>query len=250
MPQRKFNNQRRKPNRNIRRQRAIINAPRNTSVLTGRTEKLARRQVRGIVRIPRLMFTPEAILVDLTYPDVTYTKNNVGSPFLSWRYRMNSVFDPDPALGSGSVPGYTYYSGGYGSYRVLTLGYSIDLSNLEASPLDIVAVPSNTDLGLNYAAVNELFGNPYASQALISAKGGMDRARLKGSIDIGEFWGNPGQYLNDDSFGGTVGANPGTLLFLNVGANSATNFTASNGVDFRVSLTYTVLWYKRLIVIS
>jgi hypothetical protein len=193
---------------------------------------------------------PDSVLVDLVYPDTTLTHTNNAFTYLSWRYRANSVYDPDPTIGSGSVPGYSFWATGYNSYRVISLGYSIDLSNLETSPVDVVACPSVADLGANYTAMNELFGNPYASQALLSAKGGMDRARLTGAIDLGQFWGNSGQYLNDDGFGGSVGGNPSVSLFLNVGGVSAAAFTTGNGLDYRITLTYTTLWYGRKILVS
>jgi len=163
---------------------------------------------------------------------------------------MNSVFDPDPALGSGSVPGHSFYTAGYDAYRVLAIGYSIDVSNLEGSPVDVVVCPSLTDLGVNYASLNELFGNPYATQGLISAKGGQDRTRVKGFLDLGQFWGNSTDLLGDANFGSPVAGNPAQLLFLNVGGVSAAAFTTSNGLDYRFTMTFEVLYYRRKILIS
>jgi hypothetical protein len=223
------------------------NTPKATSLEKGETIQIAMQQSRPL-RIPRLMFITDSVIVDLIYPDTTLVKNNVGSSFVSWRYRMNSVWDPDPALGSGAVPGHTFWTGAYNSYRVLAISYSAQLMNLEGSPVDIVAVPSNTDLGLNYPSTNELFGNPYATVSALSAKGGMDRAALKGYIDLGHYYGNSTQYLGNDAFGSGVSTNPGTVLYLNFGGVSATNFTTSNGLDYRINLTYTVLYTQRKIV--
>lgn len=193
---------------------------------------------RGILHIPKNRFAPDSVIVELTYPDTTFTHNNVGFPNLSWRYRMTSIYDPDPLLGTGSIPGYSFWAAGYSGYRVLQIRYTIDISNLEGSPVDIIACPSKTDLGANYVNLNELFGNPYASQALLSAKGGMDRARLVGTIDIGEFYGSVNQYIGNDGFGGAFGANPTANFFLNVGGVSAANFTTGNGLDYRVTIVY------------
>jgi hypothetical protein len=190
------------------------------------------------------------VIVDLVYPDTSYTHNNVGVTYLSWRYRLNSIYDPDPALGSGSVPGYSAWSGFFNSYRVLATSYSLDISNLEASPVDVFVVPTTSDLGLNYPNANELFGQPYCSQALISAKNGMDRVRLKGYIDLGNFYGNAVQYLGNDAFGSGFGNNPGTILYLNVGGVSAANFTSGNGLDYRFTLTYTVLLTGRKTLVN
>lgn len=216
-------------------------------IMKRETEFEIMRQMPHIIPIPRLMYTPEAMLVDLVYPDTSFNRNNVASTFLSWRYRATSIFDPDPALGSGSVPGYSYYAGGYNAYLVIGIGFDISLANMEASPVDIIVWPSVLDLGLNYAATNEMFGNPHAAQNTISAKGGMDRARLKGYIDLGSFYGNTTQYIS--GYGSTFGTN-GATIYLNVGGVSATAFTATNGLDVRVTLTYRTVVFSRLTKIN
>jgi len=212
------------------------------NVMQNVTERLFRRQTGNVVTMPRLMFAPETVVVDLVYPDVAYSRNNVSSTFLSWRYRANSIYDPDPALGSGSVPGYTFWASGYNAYVVLGLGYDISISNMEGSAVDVVAWPTVTDVGLNYAGTGEMFGNPHASQNTVSAKGGMDRCRLRGTVDLGKFYGNPTQYIS--SFGGTFGANPVPIYF-NVGGVSPGAFTSGNGLDVRVTLTYRVAIFSR-----
>ncbi len=227
----------------------LIDGPKQTTIQKGKTKEEAQK-LGNVICIPRNMFAPDSIIVDMTYPDTVYQKNNVGSAYLSWRYRMNSVYDPDPTIGSGSVPGYTYYATAYGSYRVLDFGYNITLSNLEGSPVDVVCCPSTTDLGANYSFTNELFGNPHATVGLLSAKNGMDRCTLKGFIDLGKYYGNVTQYLGADSFGSGIGNNPSVVLHLNVGGVSSALFTTNNGLDYRVTLTYTVLWTQRKIQTS
>lgn len=163
---------------------------------------------------------------------------------------MNSIYDPDPTIGSGVVPGYVAWSTFFNSYRVLAISYSVDISNMETSPVDVCAVPTYNDLGSNYASSVELFGQPHASQALLSAKGGMDRTRLKGFIDLGSFSGNVDQYLGDDGFGGTFGGNPNAILFLNIAGVSAANFTTGNGLDYRFTMTMTTLLSGRKTLVS
>jgi len=209
------------------------------------TEQEFLRLNREAFMMPRLMYTPETIVVDLVYPDVAYNRNNVASTFVSWRYRANSIFDPDPALGSGFVPGYTFYSGAYSIYTVLSIGYDISISNMENMPVDVLVWPSIVDLGLNYAGIGEMFGNPHAAQSQIAAKGGQDRCRLRGIVDLGVSYGQIGQYLGGN-FSAKFGSNPPGLIFLNVGGIAATNFTATNGLDVRVSLVYRVALGGRL----
>jgi len=240
-----------KNNRNFSRKGSRSNShleTKNTSYLSGRTLRLLKQNTQGVVKIPLLRFSPDSILTRLTYPDITLARTNNGFPYLSWRYRMNSVWDPDPALGSGSVPGHSFYTAGYDAYRVLGAGYSVDLSNLETNPVTCIVCPSLTDLGLNYTAVLELAGNPYCSQQLLSAKGGQDRTRFKGYIDLGQFWGNSTDLLGDANFGSPVGSNPAQLLYLNVGGASSLAFSTAAGLDYRFTMTYDVLYYRRKIL--
>lgn len=251
---RRFRNQPRGPKRkrvdyrtrNLVKRGGAIN-PQNRNVL-GKTEQTALRQTAGVIRIPRLVFMTDAVLVDLTYPDTTLVKTNSGLPYLSWRYRMNSVFDPDPLVLSGSVPGHTAWSGFFEYYRVVAISYNIDISNLESTGVDVVVCPTLNDLGSNYINTNELFGNPHATVALLSAKGGQDRVRLSGSIDLGTFYGSSQQYLGNDGFNSLVSGNPTVMFYLNVGAIGSAAFSTA-GVDYRVSITYTTLYNKRRILI-
>lgn len=225
--------------------------------VNGRTgQPVNNREVRGEtlneimvqcqpLRIPRNKFMTESVIVDLTYPDVVFNRNNSGAALLSWRYRMNSVFDPDPGVSSGAVPGHIEWAAFFSLYRVLEMSYTVDLANLEQSPVDVVIFPSQDDLGLNYSGLIEAFGNPYANQGMVSSKGGMDKVRLKGRIDIGKFYGLVTQYIGNDAYGASTAGNPSAFMYINLGGVSATNFTVSNGLDVRVTLKYTVFYHKR-----
>jgi len=212
----------------------------------------ARRSARGtLVRIPRMVYAPDSVIADLVFINTTtLTLTNVGQPYTSKGYRANSVYDPDPAFSSSSVPGYTFYTGAYQNYRVLSLGYSISLCNKESFPVSVVAIPTNDNIGGNYASIGEMQANPHATVSMLSAKGGLDKVDLKGSIDLGTFSGNVIQYLGDDNFEGPVGGNPTYTIFFNVGAFASQNFTAGNGLDIRLSLTYTTLWTSRKTAVS
>lgn len=208
-----------------------------------------RKQCRPMM-IPRNMFMTDCVVVDLTFPDVVFNRNNSGAALLSWRYRMNSVFDPDPGVSSGAVPGHIEWASFFLLYRVLHMSYTIDVSNLETSPVDVVSFPSQDDLGLNYSGLIEAFGNPYANQGIISAKGGMDRIRLNGGIDLGKFYGLATQYIGNDAYGASTSGNPSAFMYINIGGVSAVNFTVGNGLDVRITLKFTVFYHKRKFAIG
>jgi len=226
-----------------RRRVPIKELQRSSAFDLGHTEATVRRESNPFI-MPRLKYLPDSVIVDLVYPDVVYSRNNVTQTFLSWRYRANSIYDPDPLVGSGSVPGYTFWSGGYGAYLVVGLGYDIQISNMEGSPVDVVAIPSVKDLGNNYSLVSELFGNAFAATSQCASKGGMDRTKMKGYFDLGKFYGNATQYIAN--YGSAFGGNPPASIYLNIGGVSFTAFTIGNGLDVRVALTYRVHLFSRL----
>jgi len=212
----------------------------------GLSERLSKRNERRIVRIPKHLINPDAIIVDLVYIDTTFSRTNNASPFLSYRMRMNSIYDPDPALGSGAIPGYTMWSNQYTSYRVLKFSYDVEVINKEAFPIDVISCPTITDVGLNYASSSDLLGNPYANSHALSMLGGMDRCKFRGSIDQGQFSGSANQYLGDDAYGSGVGTNPSSMLFFNIAAVSSVNFTTA-GIFTKGKYTYTTLFTRRAV---
>lgn len=210
----------------------------------GDTVSLVIQETKGIVCIPKLKFAPDAILVDLICSDTTLRFANVGATFGSFRYSMNSIHTPLVG-GSLAVPGYTVWGTMYSEYRVVKCSISIDVTNLETFPLEVILCPTTSDIGANYALLGELFANPYASQSTISSTGGLDRITLEGSYDIGEFYGNSAAYIADREFAAEVGNNPSFQFYLNVGVAGTSNMTANHGIFYRSAITYKVLYTAR-----
>lgn len=229
--------------------RLSIGGATNTVILGGETVASVLKANKHLLRIPKNRFMTDSVVVDLIFPDTTTSKTNNSATYLSWRYRMNSVYDPDPLVLSGSVPGHTAWSAFFSNYRVLKFGYDIDFVNMEGFPVDVVAAPSLTDLGANYVTTNELFGNPHAAVSAMGSAGGMDRTNLKGSIDLGAFQGSTTWYLGNDAYASVTNTNPTQLLYMNFGGITASSFTAL-GVDYRVTLKYTVLYNTRRILLN
>lgn len=251
MPRNKRNTNRRLPNRrrqgrNRRSTLNRLNVTRQTTIEGGQTTALALRQQRDIIRIPKIQFMSESILVDLVCNDTTLVLRNGTASLASIRWSMNSIKTPRVG-GSQVCVGYTAWAAFFDLYRVLKFAYSIDLANTESFPLEAVACPSLTDLGDNYSQVGELFANPLASQSLLSAKTGDDRARLKGMIDLGSYAGNSHEYLSALEYQGVVGADPNIQYYMNLGIAGASALTSGNGCIFRATLTYTVLWTGRVV---
>lgn len=190
-----------------------------------------------IIRGPML----DNVVVELRYQDPSLSRSNVGNAICSWRYRMNSTFDPDPLLGTGAISGFNEWAGIYSTYRVIGFRYEIEISNAEAFPIVVTTCPTTSDLGANATAALDFSEVPYGKQAMLSAKGGQDRAFISGSLYLPKFFG--ASYLYDSTFNSLTTGNPGTLLFFNVGCVSGTAQTV--GTISSVKLTYITSFYRR-----
>jgi len=184
----------------------------------------------------------DSVVVTLRYTDPTFIHTMVGT-VTTFRYRMNSVYDPDPNILSGSVSMFNEWAAMYNHYRVLRFHYKITLSNMSTLPLMISTVPTKIDLGANFSGAVNFPEAPYGRASLISAQGGQDRIVLSGTIDLAKFSGHAG-YLYDDITGSQVSSSPSSLYYFNIGVNSSQ--TNIGTVCANVTLTYETLFYDRL----
>ncbi len=237
----KQKNIKRAGSRRIRRKRPLINTSTNL-LCNGPIENEFRRITPGVLRIPRNVFVSPAVIVDLMYVDLR-VDNNAGSTYTSYRMRMNSAYDPDPALGSGALPGFTEWAGFFRNYRVLKFEIECEVTNLESNSLSIIICPSQADLGLNYSTMTNLMANPYAVSHQLSPKGGLDKATMRCVIDLGKYYGNTAQWLGNDAFGATISTNPTTLFYMNVGAVCSANLVS--GFSSRLICRYTTAFSGR-----
>lgn len=159
----------------------------------------------------------DSIIVGLTFIEPTYHLVATGFS-LNQRYRMNSAYDPDPALGGGALSGFNQWAAMYLRYRVLAFEYKISFINNCAQPFVITYCPSKNDFGAGYANPLDFAELPYGGSRVASAKGGMDRASIQGSVDLVKYSGYTG-YLYDDVTSSLVTSNPATLFYWNFGIN-------------------------------
>jgi hypothetical protein len=183
----------------------------------------------------------DTLRVRLKYFDPTMTRNNAGLTYLSWRYRMNSVYDPDPSVASGAISGFNEWAAIYSTYRVLSIRYQVRIANNETFPLQIAVAPTLTDIGINSPLSIDLSEIKYAKYTMMAAKGGLDSIYLEGIIRMDKLFG--ASYLYDPTFNSAVTTNPATILYLNVGSTAPSPLI--NGVTPSVRISYDVLFYRR-----
>ena len=137
--------------------RNLINVPKQTVIEPGGTVSRVTRLHKDLLRIPKLHFMTEAVVVDFTFRDAVMTHTNNGVSYVSWTYAINDLEDVTPS-GNEAIPGVTAWSTFFGKYKVLKTTYSIDIGNMEDGPCQVVAWPSLTDLGVNSSTVTQAFG--------------------------------------------------------------------------------------------
>jgi len=186
---------------------------------------------------------PDGVVVDLSYSDSVQTRNNAGAMVMSWRYRLNSAYDPDPLLGTGAIPGFTEWAAMYDRYRILNFSYDVQFCNMETFPLQIVACPTLIDVGANYASAIDLPAFPFGTKSIISTTGGQDRTRLSGQLDLELFEGSP-TYFTDTNYSSVINTNPVNTRFMNFGYIS--DAVLVHGVFVSVKLSFRTLFYQRL----
>jgi hypothetical protein len=193
------------------------------------------------MRVPQSF--PDNVVTTLVYQDTILNRNNVGGLVCSWRYRLNSVFDPDPLLGSGAISGFAEWAGIYTHYRVLSYTYDFSVANNETFPLMVVAAPTLPDIGSNTSNLDQLPEVPYGRKSLLSAKGGQDRTRIRGHISIAKLEGSM-EPLTDSSFSSQVTTNPVMLRFMNFGFTGG-SVPLVNGVLVSVRMKFRTQFFAR-----
>lgn len=181
--------------------------------------------------------------VVLKYQDPDWIYGNSGNTVWSIRFRMNSVYDPDPHVFSGGVITYfNEYAALYSRYRVVKFDYSVTCVNSTDAPVIFTVAPSKEDLGDNYTDMLELSEITKGRTALLSANGAQNKQTIGGSVNLATYSGYPG-YLTDDITSSRVDTNPSTLFYLNVGVNSSVN-QSSSSFGVRTYLTYHVVFFE------
>lgn len=197
---------------------------------------------------PRDIF-PEQMSVWLNYVDDSMTRTNVANPYNYFRFRANSVWDPDPLLLTGGIAGITALASIYRFYLVTAIEVEWRVTNREAFPVEVGLTCTTYDLVttvVSLATATDALENPFSSGVRsLSVSGGQDRTVIKKTFSLANVWGNRREYLSDAQFVGPNNGNPATMLYLNMIAIAPNNFTALgqfNGLRIR----YQVRWFTRL----
>lgn len=177
---------------------------------------------------------PDEKMVKLVYSD--FRTMTAASNQCEYVYRLNSLFDPDQSGVGGQPDGFDQWKTLYATYRVVAVEYEVE-AVVAADILGMLAC-APTNAASTIASAEEVAGLRHAKSGIFASAGG--KVALRNRLHISQAAGaSEVAVMGDDTFGAGVGANPGTVVYLFIAAETS---GATSTVYFRVKITY----YARL----
>jgi hypothetical protein len=155
-------------------------------------------------------------------------------------FRLNSIFDPNAAVGGHQPYGYDQLAALYNRYRVLSCHWKV-IFGTQASTYHIVILPINGALAsaITTALTFETACEMPRARTFTQGGGGSPTIVAQGGIKLNDLNGvTIPEYLADDRFEAQIGANPAEVMNLVVGNYNPTAGTITIG--YTVELIYKV----------
>jgi len=194
-------------------------------------------------------FPPE-MMIKMSYIEPTQILQGA-SQFLTKRWRITDIYDPDPLLGGGTVSGYNEITKIYGRYRVLKHSFSFTVVNNEPSiPINfgfIMRVDDPTSsIGTVQDCIDSLETSPSTGPKMVGTTGGMSVYRSKIiKTDPGVMLGDKLNYMADSNWTGVTGASPSNNMYL-VFIMYSVSGNLTNGCILSINQWYTTRWYGKV----
>jgi len=220
----------------------------SSNYLNKRTKKVATPYGRpyyknnsyNLYKSPRIGWPQEyTTTLSFSKQGVIPTAAGAATNYISFR---SEAYDVDPVVGSTAMPGFAEFASLYARYRPLEMSYDFEASNKETFALQVMTgftCPTLTPTSVL------LLGNPHWKTKMISAKGGLDRSRIKDKVTMVELFGTK-QALYDDIFTGstqsatlaTVGTTNAYFVILSPSVGIV------NGVDYNITIRLKLTFYR------
>lgn len=152
---------------------------------------------------------------------------------------LNSIWDPNRALGGHQPYSRDNFDSIYQRYRVIACSYVINAISQTGDTIRVVALPSNELIASPYT-VSELCENPRA-RWIVQNSGGNSQY-LKGKVYIPSLMGRTkAQYMADDRFQSTMDASPAEAALLTITTSNLLDIAVNTSIT--VTLEYTVEFF-------
>lgn len=189
------------------------------------------------VQKPRFTFLDPHMFITLRYAQSVTTSTLTGAGNTNI-FRLNSIFDPDAAVGGTQPYGYDQAAALYNRYRVLKTRYHVQFLAATGT-YNAAVIPSNGALNAAPSDLTTFTGaimNPWAKYDTYSL--GASAPSFEGTINLNVLGGvRKIEYLTDDRFEAQIGANPAEVISLNICSQNPTGATV-------VIAFFVQLWYE------
>lgn len=190
------------------------------------------------VQRPRFTFLDPHMYITLRYAQ-SVSNSTLTAAGNNNIFRLNSIFDPDAAVGGTQPYGYDQAAALYNRYRVLKTRYKVQFLAATGS-YNCAVIPSNGALNAAPSDLTTFTGaimNPWAKYKTYSL--GAAAPSFSGRLELNVLGGvAKNEYLADDRFEAQIGANPAEVISLNIASQNPTGATIT--IAFVVELWYEV----------
>lgn len=179
-------------------------------------------------------------ITKMKYADAFFF-NNVNGP-QTYRYNLNSVFDPN-RTGAGHQPyGHDTLATIYNRYRVISCSYVVSFVDTAGNYVQVATLPANEEFSPASLTLSEVRENPRCKFVLQAPNAPM--RPVKGKVFIPSLVGrNKAQYMADDRYQAQTGSSPAELAVLNIYFQRQDDSINTMSGPLSITLEYTVEWF-------
>jgi len=195
--------------------------------------------VPGTLKL-RSVITPVSIIVPFR---LVMDFQLTGSNAVAIRFNPNDVYQPVTGGTTAALLGYAQYMALFGEKTTPTFQWDVEVINSELFPISFFVLVQNNDPGT--APNISKSANPLSQRRNLSAKGGMDRCRLRGRASVQQILGT-NRSLVDTEHKSLVNANVADPVWLALCAWTMTLASMTTGLYGQLTLTMPTQFFDRL----
>jgi len=196
------------------------------------------RKGRKTVNVNRaLQPIPQRYICKMKYADTFSLTTSGINAMGTFRFNLNSIFDPNRSGGGHQPYGHDTFATLYNRYRVVKANYNIICTSSNQYAVQVAALPGNEEIAP--ANTTEARENPRC-RYVVQGNGSPLKV-LRGSVHIPSLVGRTKfQYMADDRYQAQFGASPNELAVLNVFGGLIGDSMVTDTIVCNIEITYTV----------
>jgi len=189
------------------------------------------------------------------FSDITVSRNpGTSTSYDSFQLRINDVYDPDPVILTGGVPGFNQYCQFFERYRVLSASVTWVVANRSTLPL--VCFINFSDAGTapaSFAGAVELASNPSSTRPVTIAASGSSPSirKIKRTVTMSSLVGPFIEYMANEDYAANAGNSPGNpvnAIFATFITYSTASWSAA--VNSNLHIRFHVEFFQRRQLVS